>query len=106
MLSAASRRPACDPNPPPPTLAALGRIAFDLSRVNGVTKNCSQQRSRPRGHRTGVRASLRIDPVRYRLLPRLDVLERQRPEFPALELREDVELDEVAVLGHSGWLDV
>jgi hypothetical protein len=57
------------------------------------------------GDRAGECPSSGADACRYGPVPRLDFLEGERPELTSLEFREDVRLDQVPVLGDSGWLE-
>jgi hypothetical protein len=64
--------------------------------VDGVAEDRDQQRPRRRRDRYRIGPALRVDLLRDGPLPGLDLLEGQRPEFPSLEVGQDVELDQAS----------
>ena len=106
LLGCAGRCPASGAHAAAAALSSFGRIPVDLPGVNGVAEDRDQQRPGSGGDRAGVRASPRADPGRDGFVPGLDLLEGQRAELASLERRQDVELDQVLVLGDGGRLDI
>ena len=106
VLGGPGRYPALDAHPAAAALASFGRVPLDLPGVHGVAEDRDQQGAGGAGHRPGVGAAAGADAGRDGGIPRLDLLELQRPELAALELRQDEALDEVLVLGARRRLDV
>ena len=101
----AGARPLARTRPRRPLRRSAG-FRSSLPGVDGVAEDRDQQGAGSRGDRAGVRAAPGADARGDGVLPGLDLLEVQGPELASLELREDVALDEVLVLGAGRGLDI